>query len=393
MEEVSLTKQGTMRSHSNANLRPYHTYSIQQFCKLLVEVSSVDDLMFVYKNPEWQHLPKLMIGKGSNMLFTERFDGIAVVNRLIGKKVTESRDAWRLHIHAGEDWPSLVAWSVEQGFLGLENLALIPGCAGSAPIQNIDAYGVALEDVCEYVDILCLETFHVKRLKSEECQFGYRDSIFKHQLYQKAVIVAIGLKLPKNWTPNIEYGPLQSLNARDVTAKQIFELVSKIRREKLPDPRVMGNAGSFFKNPVVSQEQCQTLSKQYPSIAKYPVADGVKIAAGWLIENCGLKGTVIGGAQVHPTQASVIVNKDNASGEDVVKLASMVRKEVLTKYGIELEHEVRIMGRLAETNLKEMLEQAHKRWQCTDDVLNNGVARICHHGEELEEQLSVPRTP
>lgn len=345
-----------MQITANADLQSFHTFSISQQCDYLVEVASIDDIKEVYQSQEWQTLPKLMLGKGSNMLFTQHFHGVVLINKLMGKKVTESATHWHLHISGGEDWPSLVKWSVEQGYAGLENLALIPGCAGSAPIQNIGAYGVELKDVCEYVDILCLDSFKIQRLSSEECQFGYRDSIFKHQLHGKAVIVAVGLKLVKHWLPQIEYGPLKTLEQSNPTAQDIFQRVCQVRMEKLPDPSVTGNAGSFFKNPVISLAHFDELKRQFPDIVAYPAESGMKVAAGWLIDQCHLKGTKLGGAQVHPMQALVLVNKDNATASDVIQLAAKVRSEVFNRYQIELEHEVRFMGTRQETNLQEILE-------------------------------------
>ncbi|RTZ14675.1 UDP-N-acetylmuramate dehydrogenase [Vibrio aquaticus] len=346
-----------MQITANADLRPYHTFSISQQCAFLVEINSIDELKQVYLNAEWSALPKLVLGKGSNMLFTEKYQGMVIINSLLGKEVTESDTHWHLHISGGEDWPSLVQWTVESGYPGLENLALIPGCAGSAPIQNIGAYGVELKDICEYVDVLCLESLTVKRLSAAECQFGYRDSIFKHSLYQKAVIIAVGLKLAKDWQPNIEYGPLRSLASLDLTAQQIFDRVRQIRMKKLPDPAVTGNAGSFFKNPVISKDHFEQLKNQFSDIVAYPADNGMKVAAGWLIDQCQLKGTSVGGAQVHPMQALVLINQNNATAEDVIQLAAKVRTAVLNRYQIELEHEVRFMGAKQETYLQDILEK------------------------------------
>ncbi|CAK4070537.1 UDP-N-acetylenolpyruvoylglucosamine reductase [Vibrio sp. 16] len=345
-----------MQIQTQADLSAYHTFSISQTCDYLVEAHSIEDIIEAYQTPEWQDLPKLMLGKGSNMLFTQPFHGVVVVNRLMGKKVNESEHHWHLHVSAGEDWPALVEWSVEQGYNGLENLALIPGCAGSAPIQNIGAYGVELKDICEYVDILCLETFKVHRMTAEQCQFGYRDSIFKHQLYQKAIIIAVGLKLAKDWQPNISYGPLQEFDAEAVTAQQIYSTVCQVRMEKLPDPTVTGNAGSFFKNPIVSHEQYSALKLRFPNLVAYPAESGMKLAAGWLIDQCHLKGTKVGGAQVHPNQALVLVNRGSASATDVVNLAEKVRACVSAKFDVELEHEVRFMDHTSETYLHRIIE-------------------------------------
>lgn len=344
-----------MQIIANADLSPYHTFSIPQTCQYLVEVESVDEIIEVYQNPQWQHLPKLMLGKGSNMLFTQPFKGVVIVNRLLGKTVNDTGTDWHLHIAGGEDWPKLVKWCVEEGYYGVENLALIPGCAGSAPIQNIGAYGVEFKDICNYVDVLCLESYTSKRLTAAECQFGYRDSIFKHQLFQKVIITAVGLKLPKAWQPNVNYGPLQALDSSERTAQTIFDRVCQIRMEKLPDPEVTGNAGSFFKNPIISNVHYLQLKQQFPDLVAYPTEQGMKVAAGWLIDQCQLKGTIQGGAQVHPMQALVLVNANRASSDDVIRLAQKVCASVYDKYKIALEHEVRFMNAIGETHLKDII--------------------------------------
>ncbi|MGR5094883.1 UDP-N-acetylmuramate dehydrogenase [Vibrio maritimus] len=344
-----------MQIQNNAQLRPYHTFGIDQQCHVLVEVHSVEDLIAVYQRPEWLTLPKLMLGKGSNMLFTTPFEGVVIINRLSGIDVSETDEQYHLHVSGGEDWPSLVEWCVEHNYAGIENLALIPGCSGSAPIQNIGAYGIELKDVCGYVDYLCLETFEVKRLTREACLFGYRDSIFKHQLKDKAIVTAIGLALDKKWQPNLSYGPLQSLEPTTATPKAVFDIVVKVRQEKLPDPKVTGNAGSFFKNPIISLEQYDALKAQFDALVAYPTDQGMKLAAGWLIDQCGLKGHQIGGAMVHPNQALVLVNHSGASAQDIVELAAFVRQSVLDKFGVELEHEVRFMGAQHEVYLKDLL--------------------------------------
>ena len=345
-----------MQSYLNASLKKAHTFSIEQTCDVLIEIRSIDDLIAAYQDPQWSDLPKLMLGKGSNMLFTEHFAGLVMVNKLEGIEHTETDEHHKLHVCGGEDWPTLVKWSVEKGIGGLENLAMIPGCCGSAPIQNIGAYGVELQDICEYVDILCLDTFSVKRLSKEECLFGYRDSIFKHALYGKAIVVAIGLSLSKEWQPCNHYGPLRALDIETLTPRVIFDEVCAIRSSKLPDPAVNGNAGSFFKNPVIGKDHYDLLTQTYPNIVGYESGDKIKVAAGWLIDQCQFKGHVEGGAQVHPNQALVLINRAGASSSDVVRLASQVRNAVQDKFGISLEHEVRFMGRNGEINLDIALE-------------------------------------
>ena len=345
-----------MQSYLNASLKNVHTFSIEQTCDVLVEVTSVDELISAYQDPQWSSLPKLMLGKGSNMLFTEHFAGLVIVNKLAGIELTETDSHHLLHVSGGEDWPSLVEWSVDHGLGGLENLAMIPGCSGSAPIQNIGAYGVELQDVCEYVDILCLDTYTVKRLSKDECLFGYRDSIFKHALYGKAIVVAIGLTLAKEWKPCNHYGPLKSLPTETLSPRSIYDEVCAIRSSKLPDPSVQGNAGSFFKNPVITKDHFDRLSALFPNIVGYESNDMIKVAAGWLIDQCQFKGVIEGGAQVHPNQALVIINYDEASAVDILKLAARVRQAVLDKFDIPLEHEVRFMGQDSETNLDKALE-------------------------------------
>lgn len=304
--------------------------------------------------PEIHPFTETFLGKGSNVLFTEHFDGLVIVNRLMGKDVTETDDQYLLHIAGGEDWPDLVSWCVSQGIGGLENLALIPGCAGSAPIQNIGAYGLELKDICDYVDVLDLTTFENRRMSARDCNFGYRDSIFKHALHEKCFITALGLKLAKQWQPINQYGPLKDIPEEQLSPATIFERVCQVRTEKLPDPVKVGNAGSFFKNPVITQDHYDRLMKQHTNIVAYPTPGGMKVAAGWLIDQCGLKGKSVHGAQVNPMQALVLTNMDNCSADDVVALASLVKQAVWDKYQIELEHEVRFLNRTGETNLAQI---------------------------------------
>ncbi|MFA0570791.1 UDP-N-acetylmuramate dehydrogenase [Vibrio gallaecicus] len=345
-----------MQSYLNANLKPFHTFSIDQTCEVLVEVHSVEELITVYQSEEWKHLPKLILGKGSNMLFTRHFSGVVIINRILGKKVSDEPNGFKLHISGGEDWPDLVGWSVEKNMAGLENLAMIPGCAGSAPIQNIGAYGVEFKDVCEYVDILCLDTFKVKRLSRNDCLFDYRDSIFKHDLYEKSVVIAIGLFLEKPWKACNHYGPLKELGSDKLSSQSIFNEVCKIRTEKLPDPMQQGNAGSFFKNPVISKDLFDRVQAKFPDIVGYPCGETVKVAAGWLIDQCGYKGLREGGAQIHAKQALVIINADSATSDDVIILAKRVREAVRARFEIDLEHEVRFIGNKCETNLAEIVD-------------------------------------
>ncbi|UXI01161.1 UDP-N-acetylmuramate dehydrogenase [Photobacterium sp. TY1-4] len=345
-----------MKVLQERSLVSFHTFGIETQAQQILVAESTADLVAIWQDEQYQTMPKLIVGQGSNLLFCEDYAGVVVLNRIAGITVTETPSAYHLHVGAGEDWHQLVCETIARHMPGLENLALIPGCVGSSPIQNIGAYGVELKDVCQYVDIVELATGKEKRLTAEACQFGYRDSVFKHQLKETHAITAVGFVLPKAWQPNISYGPLAKFDASTVGAKDIFEEVCRVRREKLPDPAVLGNAGSFFKNPVISRELRDRLLTQYPTMPSYEMADGsCKLAAGWLIDQCGLKGHQIGGAKVHEQQALVLVNAGGARASDVVALAAEVVAMVQQAFGVRLVHEVRFMAATQETDLQGVL--------------------------------------
>ncbi|AMG30743.1 UDP-N-acetylmuramate dehydrogenase [Grimontia hollisae] len=341
-----------MKTLSNTSLKSFHTFGIDINAKIIVEAQTADDLIRIWH--DYANEAKLIVGEGSNLLFCENFDGVVVLNRLKGVEVEETEFDWHLHVAGGENWHQLVRWTIENGMPGLENLALIPGLVGSAPIQNIGAYGVELNERCEYVDVLMLESGEIVRMGAGDCEFGYRDSVFKRELKDKAIIVAVGLKLSKIWVPVIGYGALNDLSHKaDLSAKEVFDKVCEIRREKLPDPEILGNAGSFFKNPVVPREQVKALLEQYEKMPSFDVSEReVKLAAGWLIDQCGLKGYCIGDAAVHNKQALVLINKGNATADNVIALAKHVVDTVYARFGVLLEHEVRFMGATAETTLE-----------------------------------------
>ncbi|MEI8594153.1 UDP-N-acetylmuramate dehydrogenase [Photobacterium sp. Hal280] len=342
-----------LHRHSLASL---HTFGLSVSASQVVTIRSVDELKTLLSSDVAGFTSALVIGQGSNLLFCEDYNGTVILNRIMGIEVDETDFAYHLHVGAGENWHQLVCWTVEQGMPGLENLALIPGCAGSAPIQNIGAYGVELQDICEYVDVLERKSGDVVRLTAEACRFGYRDSIFKHELKDSHIIVAVGLRLSKDWQPNTSYGPLANLDPATVTAGEILAQVCATRQTKLPDPAVLGNAGSFFKNPVVSESTYQKLTAEFPSVPCYPTAGGqFKLAAGWLIDQCGLKGHQIGGAAVHQQQALVIVNLGTASPEDVLRLARYIVDTVNARFDVTLEHEVRFMASDGETTLDKVM--------------------------------------
>lgn len=335
-----------------ASLTPYNTFGLDQNAEQLVVLQDRQQLLEVWQ--AYSPAPLLVVGEGSNLLFTAPVCSLVVVNRLKGIKVTEVEDAWLLEIAGGENWHQLVCWTLAENMPGLENLALIPGTVGASPIQNIGAYGVELAQFCQQVESFDWRTGQVHHWTATECEFGYRDSVFKHQA-REHLILSVTLRLPKTWQPVLGYGPLAKLG-EDATAQQVFEQVCATRQAKLPDPTVLGNAGSFFKNPKVVTAQAQALQLAWPQLPVFAAEPGVsKLAAGWLIDKAGLKGTRVGGAGVHTEQALVLVNHGGATAEDVLRLAGRVRERVEQLFGVRLEPEVRMIGAAGETNLDEAL--------------------------------------
>lgn len=327
------------------SLKSLNTFHLDAVARSIVVAKGADEMIAAWQLSQRLQEPVLLVGEGSNLLFLEDFQGTVIVNRIKGIETNESESSWYLHVGAGENWHELVQYALKKGIPGLENLAMIPGCVGSAPIQNIGAYGVELKDVCHYVDLLNLSDGEITRLTAAQCQFGYRDSLFKHHYQKGYAIVAVGLVLSKRWVPVMTYGDLTKLAPDTVTPQQIFDAVCHMRGSKLPDPAKVGNAGSFFKNPIVSDKQAVSIAESYPDAPLYAQPDGsVKLAAGWLIDRCDLKGYSIGGAAVHLQQALVLINKDNATGKDIVALAHEVRQRVGAKFNVWLEPEVRFIG-------------------------------------------------
>ena len=340
----------------NHALKPWNTFGIQRNANQIICASNARQMLDAWQNATENGEPVLILGEGSNVLFLDDFAGTVIVNRIMGIDVHEDADYWHLHVGAGENWHHLVEYTLEKEMPGLENLALIPGCVGSSPIQNIGAYGIELKHVCNYVDCVELATGQALRLTAEQCRFGYRDSIFKHEYQDRYAIVAVGLRLAKKWQPVLTYGELIRFDPATVTARDVFASVCHMRMTKLPDPKVNGNAGSFFKNPVISGENAKAFLSGWPNAPHYPQADGtVKLAAGWLIDQCDLKGTTVGGAAVHRQQALVLINQNNATSDDVVQLAHHVRQRVGETFNVWLEPEVRFIGRTGEVNAVETI--------------------------------------
>ena len=338
------------------SLKDSHTFALFVNAHSVTLADSKEHIAHVWKDANQYDRPFLLLGQGSNVLFLEDFSGDVVINAIKGIDICESENDWLIHVGSGENWHGLIEHLLEKEIAGLENLALIPGCVGSAPIQNIGAYGVELKDVCAYVDLFDLTTGKVRRLAAEECEFGYRESIFKHQYRDGYAIIAVGLLLPKQWKPILTYGDLKSFIPDNVTPKAVFDCVCHMRKSKLPDPAEFGNAGSFFKNPIVDVNLAQQILDAHPNAPVYKQNDGnVKLAAGWLIDQCGLKGYQIGGAAVHHKQALVIVNLGDATSQDVVDLASYVRHQVAERFNVWLEPEVRFIAGYGEIDAVEFL--------------------------------------
>lgn len=335
-------------------LNGVNTLGLKHYCKQLILLETKEQLITLCCRFYQSAKPFLVLGGGSNLVFTEDFQGSVLQINSKGVKVSESKDYFYLEVEAGENWHDLVTETLKQGIFGLENLALIPGIVGAAPIQNIGAYGCEFAQFCDWVEYVDLASGKLIRLSSEQCYFGYRDSIFKQELKGSAVITSVGLKLAKNWQPCLRYGPLQNLDTHSVTAQMIFDRVCAVRMEKLPDPAKLGNVGSFFKNPIVNKSVYERLKLLYPDIVAYGVSDtDMKLAAGWLIDQAGLKGFSVGKAAIHEKQALVIVNLGGATGEDVCQLALSVIDKVYQLFGVKLEAEPRIINATGEGSLSD----------------------------------------
>ncbi|MDR2688938.1 MAG: UDP-N-acetylmuramate dehydrogenase [Azoarcus sp.] len=328
---------------SDLDLTPFNTFGLPARAHRLWRVESVADAR-AYVAQRQDDVPPLVLGGGSNLLF--RSGEIATVLKVEirgRKKLAETAEAVIVEVGAGENWHDFVQWTLAQGWPGLENLALIPGSVGAAPIQNIGAYGMEMAERFESLDALDLESGETREFDAAACRFGYRASIFR-STPGRWLVTALRFRLPKPWQPRLGYGELaRELAAQGVVmpnALQVAEAVSTIRRRKLPDPAVLGNAGSFFKNPLVDTASCAALLARHPALPHYPQADGqVKLASGWLIEACGWKGKRLGAAGCHEHQALVLVNHGGASGVDILRLAEAIRADVRARFGVELEIE------------------------------------------------------
>lgn len=335
-----------MLIETTVNLKPFNTFSVSVQADTLVHIHNAADIRQLLADPELGQKNKLLLGGGSNMLFTHDVGDVVLKSEIMGKRLVETRDdAWIIEVGAGERWHDVVAWSLANGWPGLENLAMIPGTAGAAPVQNIGAYGIELADRFESLEAVDLITGHTMVLNKTKCQFDYRHSVFKTWLAGKAMVTQVRLRLPRPWQPVTEYRDIaleleRRGNPEAISAKEIFDMVCEIRQKKLPDPTQIGNAGSFFKNPIVTEDQCRDIIGRDPEVVFYELTDGrFKLAAGWLIEACGWKGKSIGEAGVYDKQSLILINHGNASGVEIQILSKAIQESVYGRFGIMLEPE------------------------------------------------------
>ena len=330
---------------SNVSLRAFNTFGVDASAAFFASVRSVDHLREILADRRVRDLPRLVLGGGSNLLFTRDFEGLVLKIDIPGyAPAGDDGERWLVRVGAGEGWHQTVARLLADGRPGLENLALIPGCVGAAPIQNIGAYGLELAERLQSVETFTPSNGTTQTLDVAACRFGYRDSVFKQESSAGAIVLGVTLALPRQWTPVVGYADVENeLKAREVAkpnARDVFDAVVAIRTRKLPDPGEVGNAGSFFKNPIVSRAQRQELIDRFPSLVCYDIGGGrYKLAAGWLIDACGLKGAVRGRAGVYPRQALVLVNLGGATGAEVLALAREVQDAVSARFGVALEPE------------------------------------------------------
>ncbi|MGG1944745.1 UDP-N-acetylmuramate dehydrogenase [Trinickia sp. NRRL B-1857] len=326
------------------SLRAYNTFGFDARARWFCRIETPDQFVAALGDPRLRGAPHLVLGGGSNVVLTRDFDGVVLHVALAGKRlVREDGEAWYVEAAAGENWHGFVAWTLANGFPGLENLALIPGTVGAAPIQNIGAYGLEMAERFHSLRAIELASGEAVELDAAQCRFGYRDSFFKREGRDRFAITAVTFRLPKAWTSRADYADVAraiEASGAPATPQAIFDAVVAVRRAKLPDPAVLGNAGSFFKNPVVDAATFDALRAREPQIVSYPQADGrLKLAAGWLIDRCGWKGRAMGGAAVHERQALVLVNRGGATGAEVLALARAIQEDVRARFGVQLEPE------------------------------------------------------
>ncbi len=330
----------------NLGLKHRNSFGLDSTAELAYEIISADQLPILMKELGYKQLAWCVLGGGSNVILPESLPGATLLINILGQEIFRSDEdnSW-LSVGSGVNWHEFVFWTLEHNLPGLENLALIPGTVGAAPIQNIGAYGLEVGEYIDSIEAFDSAAHAFVTLPKEACQFAYRDSYFK-QHPNRFIVTKVIFKIPKAWEPRLQYADLakQFSNTKSSpSARQIFDAVCAIRSKKLPDPKVIGNAGSFFENPIVSTEQCEQLIKQFPNLVSYPDGNGKrKLAAGWLIDQCGFKGKRVGPVGVYENQALVLVNHGNGTSTDILNLAKNIQEEVLGKFGVLLEIEPNI---------------------------------------------------
>ena len=335
--------------HENYSLKKLNTFGIDASAHYFTEVSTVQEIQEILSQKTFNNTQKLILGGGSNLLFTKNFDGIVLKNNLQGiETIKEDADFYFVKAAAGEVWHNLVMHCITNNYAGLENLSLIPGNIGASPMQNIGAYGVEIKDSFYELEAMHLADNTIHKFSNADCKFGYRESVFKNQFKNQYIITSVTYRLRKTPVFNTSYGAiekeLEEMGITELSIQAISQAVCNIRRSKLPDPAEIGNAGSFFKNPEVANEQFQLLKNKFPAIVGYDLKNGnVKLAAGWLIEQCGWKGKTFGDAGVHKLQALVLVNYKNANGNEIFELSQNIIDSVKDRFGVILEREVNII--------------------------------------------------
>lgn len=333
----------------NISLKNHNTFGIDISAKLFGQFSSVEELQNIITDEKYTKEHLLILGGGSNILFTKNFDGLALHNQITGIEIVEEDDnSVVLAGGSGVVWHDFVLHAIDINLGGIENMSLIPGSLGASPMQNIGAYGVEVKDRFEWLEAFHIKSGEIHRFNNAACEFGYRESIFKHKNKGKYIITKVAFRLTKNHQLNTSYGAieqeLEKLNITQPTIKDVSNAVIKIRESKLPDPKKIGNSGSFFKNPIIDDASFERIKAKFPKIASYPAGKGkMKIAAGWLIDQAGWKGRTIGNYGVHKNQALVLVNYGGCSGSDIYKLSEEIIQSIKETYGIDLEREVNIL--------------------------------------------------
>ncbi|MBL4735248.1 MAG: UDP-N-acetylmuramate dehydrogenase [Flavobacteriales bacterium] len=338
-----------MEVQENVSLKRLNSFGIDVSAKYFVEISSVEDVRAFISESKFERLPKLILGGGSNILLKNDFEGVILKVGFSGIQLErEDEDHYYINVGAGENWHKLVVHCVDNGYAGIENLSLIPGNVGAAPMQNIGAYGVEFKDVFESLEAIDVNSGEIRQFSIDECRFGYRESVFKNELKGRYLISQVTLRLSRIPVLNTSYGTLgqelDSMGVEDITIGAISQAVINIRSSKLPDPAEIGNAGSFFKNPIVSHEEFERIKSEHSNVVSYPADNGIKLAAGWLIDYCGWKGKRVGDAGVHEKHALVLANYGNASGSEIFEMSEEILDSVSTKFGITLEREVNVIS-------------------------------------------------